>query len=82
MRKADLKRLERIAQEIEQLLANPLKQSHEFFRGDLRALMNAAKEVQAHDWYNQQFAKMVAAQSAISRKLSVPKSPPLQTREG
>lgn len=42
----DLERLAKIAKQIEEALANPMRQSMEFWRGDLQALRKAAEEVQ------------------------------------
>lgn len=45
MRQTDYQRLQKVTAEIETTLANPLKQSMQFYRGDLRILMKAAKVV-------------------------------------
>lgn len=72
----DVLRLAKLADEIETTLANPLKQGKEFYRGDLRVLMKAAKEVQNRDWYNQLFAQMVKTTKRISAAVSRQTKPP------
>lgn len=67
MQAKDKARLVVIADRIEATLADPLKQSMDFYRGDLRALMKAARDCQTDSIRD--LADAVQRQSsALSRK--------------
>ena len=72
----DLQRLARIADEIEMTLGNPLKQSMQFWRGDLRALMKAAREAQNRNWYSQQFKSVIKSTKEMTAAARQTNPPP------